>query len=261
MAYWVLCLSVFALTYLINIFYISVLYHRGLTHSAVTLGSAARRFVASTGNWITGMDPLAWCCMHRMHHRYSDTPLDPHSPVTRGVWPVFMAQLDSYKSTLKGLLKGEDFYVSQVRDLDFPVSWLNRKKRWALPYLLHAGIGLVLAIGFRVPLLGLSYWLGMMSHPIQGWMVNALAHSWGHRNFSTPDNSRNNTLVAWLVMGEGFQNNHHFSPASARFSYQRWEVDLGYVLCLIAEKAGVLQVRRDLLLATQVSRESAIVGT
>lgn len=80
-----------------------------------------------------------------------------------------------------------------------------------------------------------------MSHPIQGWMVNALGHSFGYRNYPTPDRSKNNLLVAWLVMGEGYQNNHHHQPSSAKFSVKWWEFDLGYYFCILAERFGVLE--------------------
>jgi stearoyl-CoA desaturase (delta-9 desaturase) len=92
--------------------------------------------------------------------------------------------------------------------------------------------------------LGISYWLGMMSHPVQGWIINSFGHAVGGRNFDTPDNSRNNHLAAWLVLGEGFQNNHHRFPASAKFSFRRGEVDMGYWICRILDKFGILEIQR-----------------
>jgi stearoyl-CoA desaturase (Delta-9 desaturase) len=107
--------------------------------------------------------------------------------------------------------------------------------------------------------LAACYWIGLMSHPVQGWMVNALGHAYGYRNFDTPDQSRNNTLVAWTVLGEGFQNNHHKHPGSAQFSWRWWEVDLGYVICLGLDALGILQVRRESLIRSveQSRREAA----
>jgi fatty-acid desaturase len=104
---------------------------------------------------------------------------------------------------------------------------------------------LALAVGW---LLGAAYFLGMMSHPVQGGLVNSLGHAWGGRNFDTPDNSRNNHPVAWLIFGEGFQNNHHRYPASARFSYRRHEVDLGYAACILLEKLGLVEIQRASLI-------------
>jgi fatty-acid desaturase len=70
----------------------------------------------------------------------------------------------------------------------------------------------------------------------------------GGRTFQTDDDSRNNALVAWLVFGEGLQNNHHRYPASPRFSYLPSEPDAGYRACLLLEKLGGLTVHRAQLL-------------
>ena len=242
MLYPVLCLLVFVVMYMVNIYYITVLYHRGLTHGAVKLGPFAQWMVVHTGNWVTGLDPKGWSTMHRLHHQHSDTPLDPHSPRNHGVVPLMLAQLKSYNRVLARLIKREPGVTKLSRDLDFDVSWLNRRGLWALPYLLHAGIAVALGVFLGAWLLGAAYWLGMMTHPVQGWMVNAFAHKYGSRNFETPDDSRNNAVVAWLVFGEGYQNNHHHSPRSANFAMRGGEVDLGYALCVASERLGLLDV-------------------
>lgn len=76
----------------------------------------------------------------------------------------------------------------------------------------------------------------------------SLGHAVGGRNFETSDNSRNNHFAAWLIFGEGFQNNHHQYPASARFSFRRHEVDLGYFAARVLERLGVLHIRRATLI-------------
>ena len=86
--------------------------------------------------------------------------------------------------------------------------------------------------------------MGIMGHPFQGWLVNALAHRYGKRNFSTNDESTNNTLVGLFVFGEGYQNNHHHAPHSAKFSVKWNEIDFGYTMCLIAEVFGLLKINR-----------------
>ncbi len=240
--YWALCFIVFLAGYLINSFYITVLYHRGLAHGSVKIKPWVVQFVSVTGNWVTGLDPKAWACMHRRHHLYSDTPKDPHSPVYMGVIPLLYGQLKSYKRTLRGLLSNDKSYCAFVSDLPFPVNTLNRNGLWYLPYLAHAAIALAIGFGYGHFVLGFAYWLGIMSHPVQGWMVNALAHRFGYRNFATDDNSKNNTLVALLVWGEGYQNNHHHSPGSARFSARWWEIDTGYALCQLGAFFQLLEI-------------------
>lgn len=242
MLYLALCLLVFASMYLLNIYYITVLYHRGLTHGAVKLGPFAQWMVVHTGNWVTGLDPKGWSTMHRLHHQHSDTPLDPHSPRNHGVFPLMLAQLKSYNRVLARLIHREPEVTRLTSDLAFDVNWLNRRGLWALPYLLHAGVAVALGLGFDAWLLGAAAWLGMMTHPLQGWMVNAFAHRYGTRNFDTPDDSRNNPLVALLVFGEGYQNNHHHAPRAANFAMRRGELDLGYLLCVASQRLGLLEI-------------------
>lgn len=242
MTYALVCLAVFLVTYMLNIFYVTVLYHRGLTHGAVELHPFTRKLVVATGNWVTGLDPKGWSAMHRLHHQHSDTELDPHSPTHHNVFALMFVQLKSYNRMLKKLIHKDAETMRSVRDLDFDVSWLNRRGLWALPYLLHATIALAFGLFGGLWLLGAAYFFGMMTHPIQGWLVNAFAHKYGGRNFETPDDSRNNTLVAWLVFGEGYQNNHHHLPRAANFAMRSGEVDMGYWLCLAAQKVGMLRV-------------------
>lgn len=137
MTYFAFCVFVLLATYTLNMIYISVFYHRGLAHKSVELRPWLQQFVVWTGNWVTGLDPKGWVCMHRMHHKYSDTERDPHSPVLKGVWSVLFQQLHSYNKTLVGLIREKRKFTSMVEDLPFDVSWLNRYHIWYLPYLVH----------------------------------------------------------------------------------------------------------------------------
>lgn len=241
-----LAVAVFAFGYLLNIFYITVLYHRALTHGAVKLTPFSTWLLANTGNWVTGLDPKSWACMHRQHHLYSDTEQDPHSPAQLGVLGVGLGQLRSYERTLRELIKRNPRTSAIVADVPFGVNALNRKRLWMLPYMLHVTLSFVLAFALAPFLahawvVGLAYYLGIMSHPIQGWMVNALGHRYGYRNYATSDQSKNNAFVALFVFGEGYQNNHHEAPASANFAHRWFEIDLGYALCQLAIFVGLLE--------------------
>jgi stearoyl-CoA desaturase (Delta-9 desaturase) len=241
MAYGIACFVVFLLAYTLNMLYTSVFYHRGLTHGSVRLGPRTRRFVILTGSWVTGIDPKTWVCMHRRHHKFADTRKDPHSPVNVGVFRIGLVQLRSYGRTMQNILKRRRSYTSLVKDLDFPVHWLHRSGLWYLPHVVHLLIFLALGILFHSWVLGLCFLVGVTSHPLQGWMVNAFGHAYGYRNFNTRDHSTNNLVVSMLVMGEGFQNNHHHKPKSPNFSSRWWEIDLGYGLCLISRALGLVE--------------------
>lgn len=245
MSTWIIAVIIFLAAYVINMLYITVFYHRGLTHSAIQLKPQIRKWVALTGSWVTGIDPKAWACMHRLHHLHSDTELDPHSPWNQGIFGVMLGQLKSYERALVGLARNHVQYTEVVKDLDFPISWANRNRLWTLPYLLHVAIAILLGFAFHTPYIGLAYWLGIMSHPFEGFIVNSFAHRFGYRNHENADQSRNNTLVAWLTMGEGYQNNHHAHPAQAKFSERWFEVDTGYGLVLFAKFVGLLSLEPE----------------
>lgn len=239
------CLLVFFLAYGVTIVVTSVGYHRALAHGSVRLRPWSRRALLVLGPWFTGFDAKSWVVMHRLHHLHSDTPDDPHSPVNVGLLGLFKAQFQGYVATQKGLLENDPKYTSLGRDLE--LSWTLRSGHWYAPYVLHVALGLLVA-------LTLGWWLaialvaGLLSHIVQGAIINYFGHAWGGRNFDTDDNSRNNHPAAWLVLGEGFQNNHHRYPSSARFSYRRREIDLGYGVCRALEAVGVLQVVRKTLM-------------
>ena len=241
-SYSILCLVVFAGAYTLNMTYISVFYHRAFTHDAVSINPRLRPFIIQTSNWVTGIDLKAWACMHRMHHTYSDTMKDPHSPKRWGIFGTALGQLHSYNQTLRGLIKNRPEYTAVVKDLDFPVSDLNRRGLWLVPYIFHGLIWLILGLVFNAWLLGTAYFLGMMSHPVQGWLVNSFGHAVGYRNFNCSDDSRNNTLVAWTCFGEGYQNNHHRFPRSAKFSMKWFEFDVGYVVTKVLAALGIVEI-------------------
>ena len=238
------CTATAIAAYTINLTYLSILYHRGVTHKAVTLSPVARWLVVNTGFWMTGIDPKAWACVHRLHHEHSDGPGDPHSPHQAGVLGVLRAQIAAYEQALRGLIVGRPRARRAVEDLEFAVHPMLVRGFWFAPYLLHAGVAVVLSALSPVWLVGPCYYVGLMSHPLQGWMVNALGHAKGYRNYEIADESRNNLLVAWLVAGEGFQNNHHFAPGSPKFSARWFEIDPGYGLCRLLRFAGLLSFPR-----------------
>lgn len=256
---YLLCAAVLLSGYALNLLYITVFYHRGFTHGALELRPWLRRLVQYTGNWVTGLDLKAWVCMHRIHHAHADTPDDPHSPANVGIIGVAREQLRSYERMLIGLSRRDPKLTEVVADLDFDVNWLNRRGLWYLPYLVHAAIGVALWLASGLWLLGAVYFVGIMSHPVQGWIVNSFGHAVGSRNFDTPDNSRNNHVGAWLIWGEGLQNNHHAFPGSAKFSYHWWEADFGYVVVRSLEWLGAVRIRRSGLIPSPRTAPAAAV--
>ncbi len=243
--YALICALILVVTYLVNITYMSVFYHRTFTHGSLVLRPWFRKFVIMSGPWVTGMDIKAWSCMHRIHHKYSDKRRDPHSPSNSSILYVIVAQVQYYARVMQQLLKGRRPYAPIVADLDFPVVWFQRMQLWWVPYLVHIAIGVGIALTFNAWLAGAAFIMGCMSHPIQGWIINSFGHAVGYRNFDRDDDSRNNMPAALFILGEGFQNNHHQYPASARFSAKPWEIDFGYVICRVLEFFRVARISQE----------------
>ncbi len=255
------CAAVFAVAYCLNITWISVFYHRALAHKSIDLGPRMRRFVVATGPWITGMDPYTWVCMHRRHYAWRETPKDPHSPSNVGILGVLWQQLLSYNELQRLLAEGDEAATATVRDLDFGMArWMNKPVVSLLPYFVHAAIAIGFALATGWWLLAAAFWFGMMSHPIQGWLVNSFAHAVGSRNFVTTDNSRNTWLLGVLIAGEGYQNNHHRFPSSAKFGFLPHETDPGWWVAQALEEVGLVRIRRELLLPTPAQWERRTRG-
>ncbi len=249
------CLVVFIVGYAMTICVTSIGYHRALCHGSVALHPLARRALLTFGPWLTGFDPKIWVVMHRMHHKHSDTLEDPHSPVNVGFLGIFRAQYDGYVAVEQGLKNNDPVFMGHGDDLE--MGWANRTHRWYLPYVLHVVVAVIVGAIFGWPI-GLALWAGAMSHPAQGAAINYFGHARGGRNFDLEDNSRNNHLTAWLVLGEGFQNNHHRWPSSARFSCRGHEVDPGYGVVRALQMLRVLRIN-ERTLAPQLTRDVGLV--
>lgn len=252
-------LTFFFVGYLISMTYTSVFYHRGLCHDAVKLSPFLTKLVEHTGMLITGIDPKGWVCMHRLHHEHSDTELDPHSPVHGGFWYTFIKQHKSFERVLIGLIRGKKKYTSIVEDIPFDVHPLNRKGLWWVSLSTHLLIGTIIGLALKNPWAGIGYFLGIGGHPIQGFLINSLGHAVGYRNFpEEPDNSRNNTFAAWFVFGEGYQNNHHKYPRSAKFSVRIFEFDPGFIVVKTLSLLGLLKINEIAPAYHKVPKQSEV---
>lgn len=250
-----ICIAVFVLAYALTIAITSIGYHRALAHGAIELRPGLRKALVVLGPWLTGFDAKTWVVMHRRHHQYSDTPEDPHSPVNTGFLGLFKAQYDAYTTIQNGLMAGDPEYTSIARDVD--LAWPTRTGRFWAPYVLHGLVAVVVGLSFGW-WLALALLAGSLSHIGQGAIINYFGHAVGGRNFDLPDNSRNNHVAAWLVLGEGFQNNHHRYPSSARFSYRPLEVDLGYGICRVLHAVGLVKIRARTLMPKPGAAASAL---
>jgi len=216
--------------YASRVFALTAFYHRYFSHRAFRTSRPFQFLMAVAGNCAVQRGPIWWAAHHRHHHLHSEEASDLHSPRRHGFW----------YSHMLWFMTGAGFRTQTryVRDwMQYPeLRWLDRFD-WVAPTLLALALGLTGSLLARVrPDLGTSapqllawgFVISTVAVYHTTYTVNSAAHVWGTRRFNTRDDSRNNAALALLTMGEGWHNNHHHFPASARQGFYWWEIDCTY---------------------------------
>ncbi len=208
-------------------------YHRLLTHRGFKVPKPLEYFLAVCGTLALQGGPISWVGTHREHHRKSDREGDPHSPRHGGFWAHMGWVLYGYSShnDTAGMAK----LAPDLAKSGF-YRWLNTYHY--VPLLVSAVI-LAAAGGWSMVLWAVC--LRVVAGLHSTWLVNSAAHMWGRRRFATLDDSRNSWWVALLTFGEGWHNNHHAHPASARHGLAWYELDLTWIQIRILQLAGLVK--------------------
>ena len=221
-----------AAAYAVRMFGITAGYHRYFSHRAFRTSRAFQLVLAVLGASAAQKGPLWWAAHHRDHHRWSDATEDIHSPLRDGLWWSHVGWILSRRHDATKL--------PRVKDLArFPeLRWLDR---WHLAAPIALAVGMFLAGGLPALLWGFFVSTTLLWHGT--FAINSLAHVFGRRRYATPDGSRNSLLLALVTFGEGWHNNHHFFPSSARQGFCWWEIDVSYG---VLRGLAALGVVRDL---------------
>jgi stearoyl-CoA desaturase (delta-9 desaturase) len=234
-------IALFLLTMSVQIFGITMGYHRLLSHRSFKTTRTLQFIIASCGALAAQNGPLWWVGHHRHHHRFPDEDADMHSPRAGFFWS-HMGWLFSPRCipTRRDLVADLEKY-SELR-------WLER---WAY--------GIVFSYAALMYLIGeilrrsdpqagvtgaqLVVWTSILStvcvyHIV--WSGNSIAHRFGTQRFPTHDDSRNNVIVALLTLGDGWHHNHHFAPYSARHGFRWWEIDVNYGILKVLSWCGLV---------------------
>ena len=219
--------------YVLRMFAITAGYHRYFSHRAFKTSRAFQLVLATLGTASMQNGPLWWASWHRRHHKYADTPLDPHSPAHVGFWRAHLGWVLEEGS--------EQVDVSNIKDLTrFPELRFLERHKW-LPIIGYA-LGCLLIAGWSGVVWGFVVSTIVLFHATL--LINSLAHVWGTRRYATSDTSRNNPWLAVITLGEGWHNNHHHFMSSARQGFFWWEIDVSYyALCLLRAVGIVWDVR------------------
>jgi stearoyl-CoA desaturase (delta-9 desaturase) len=215
--------------YYVRMFGVTGGYHRYFSHRTYRTSRAFQLVLAVLAQTSVQKGALWWAAHHRDHHKYSDTPKDPHSYRDYGFWYSHVGWILSTET--------EETDYSRISDLArYPeLRWLNN---WHLvpPVVLAVGLWLVgswpaLVWGFFVSTTLL--WHGTFT-------INSLSHIWGKRRYATTDDSKNNPVLAIVTMGEGWHNNHHYYPRSVRQGFQWWQIDMTYYVLRALAAVGLV---------------------
>ena len=215
---------------------ISMGYHRLHTHRSYKLPLWLEYFLAVCGTLTLQGGPIFWVATHRIHHQFSDRPGDPHSP-RDGAWWSHIGWLlvgESKHNNTKLMAK----YAPDLAKDRFYV--LLNNYHW-IPVILLAA--LLFAIG-GLPLMLWGTFVQIVFGLHATWAVNSATHMWGGRRFQTRDDSRNNWWVALLSFGEGWHNNHHAHPTSARHGLAWYEIDFSWILISTLKLFGIAKAVR-----------------
>lgn len=228
---------------------ISLGYHRLHTHRSYKVPRWLEYFFALCGTLTLEGGPIFWVATHRIHHQNSDQPGDPHSP-RDGAWWSHMGWI------LRGEAKHNNTrlmakYAPDLAKHRFYV-WLN-EYHWIAP----VAVGLVLLATGGLPLF---LWGGCMRTVVglhATWAVNSATHMWGSRRFATRDDSRNTWWVALVSFGEGWHNNHHAHPTSARHGLAWYEFDPSWITIKLLSWAGIARGVKVARIGTPLTEREA----
>ena len=215
--------------YYARMFFVTGVYHRYFSHRSYKTSRWFQFVLAFLGGMSVQKGALWWAGHHRHHHKFSDTDNDLHSPVRHGLLWSHMGWIVSREYN--------DTQVDEIRDFaKYPeLVWVN--KHHYVPVLIYAGV-LYATLGFW------GFFWGFVVSTVLLWhgtfTINSLSHVWGNRRYATDDDSKNNVVLAFVTMGEGWHNNHHHYQVAARQGFFWWEIDFTYYVLRAFAAVGLI---------------------
>jgi len=236
-------LILFVAHWQISIFFQTFFLHRYGAHKQFFMSKGWERFFHLCTYLTQGssfLSPRGYAIMHRMHHAYSDTPKDPHSPTNfSNVLTMMWTTKHTYDDYAYDRVQPEPRFLGGYPE------WkaLDRLgQNWGMRIFWIAAYS-TLYVHFAS-----AWWMYLFlpAHfvmgPIHGAIVNWCGHKYGYRNFANGDDSKNTLVFDFLTFGELFQNNHHKFSMSPNFAARWFEVDPAYVMIRIFAKLGIIQL-------------------
>lgn len=225
-----------------------IFHHMQLTHESFDSPIWVTRLGALLGTltWRGPMaPPLKYTAIHHVHHQYSDTPADPHTP-TEGIAYAFMGWFWNYPKSLHSWIDYEKFVTPKYRN-DPYLRLFDQHPHliqgiWAALSFL-AGIVLYSGNAIEGGLVYVAY-LVCFRGIVSVWLANAvdvINHTVGYRNYNTPDHSTNSFIMAAVHLGGAisWHNNHHAEPGYFTVRKKWWEFDVHHLFLKMLSLVGL----------------------
>lgn len=240
--------------------------HRLLSHRAFTCSKAVEYFFVFGAYFAFHGSPIWWATIHRAHHRYSDQPLDPHTP-NNGIFSAYAFYREwHYPEHINPRTQSRDLLKDPLYRL------LESGADWKLGYAINVTscivFRLLLWAAFGPVVAGASLLAGFLAlnSPL---ILNIICHipRWGYKNFDIKDDSMNNWFMAIVCLGDGWHNNHHAVPGSSNMGIKPWEIDPSYLVLRALKAVGLVGTINESIarerphLAAQVATVPANVRT
>ncbi|HEY8267452.1 MAG TPA: fatty acid desaturase [Xanthobacteraceae bacterium] len=229
---------------------INLCYHRLLTHRGLVTPKPLEHLLAVLGVCCFQETPARWVAVHRRHHQHADEQPDPHSPLVNFFWGHMgwimvendeLNRLGIFERYSKDVLR-DKFYVKLERNnwwvWVLVISWaVFFLAGFAAELIRGGGTTSALQFGASVLVWGVFVRTVLVWHIT--WSVNSVTHRWGYRNYETDEGSRNNILIGLISNGEGWHNNHHADPRSAKHGHKWWELDVTWLTVKLLMMVGL----------------------
>ncbi len=229
--------------YFVRMFFITGFYHRYFSHRTFKANRFMQLVLALAGTSCVQKGPLWWAAHHRIHHKYSDDPEDPHSPDQHGLfwshigWITDKRNFPTRMSLVPDLARFRELRFLDQFDILVPavmavgLYYLGEFLRLSYPALGTSGWQMLIW-GFFVSTVLLLH---------GSCMINSAAHLMGKQYYATGDKSRNSFILSFFTLGEGWHNNHHYYPATARQGFFWWEIDVTFYLLKVMSWLGLIR--------------------
>lgn len=256
--------AVFLVSYIWHAMGVTIGYHRLLSHRSFSCPKWVEYLLVLPGFLAFEGSPIWWATIHRAHHKHVDTKLDPHSP-RNGLWQAQFGWLGEkvYPSHIVPAIQSKDLLKDPIYRFLEQDGNLPRGHAIGFAACFLFRVGIFFAFGWVPALASLLAGLAVVQIPL---MLNVFCHlpKFGYKNYAVEDDSVNVWWVGILALGEGWHNNHHAAPGSARSGMRAFEFDPSWLMICLLQKIGLVSrvnaATHKQLLMKATARQLAALG-